>query len=296
MCSRIYVSVPVNISRNVTTDIKRLCPDSDVIIPEKGHRADDYVMLKEIMAGNVDEIPDLIIVTRPEIMRERDYLVETGYFDTDYRYDTGSFVESGGFVDCEWVLKPVFVMPLLIFHNKDVKNPPDSWRSLLDERFRGKVLCTGKTTPPAILLRNFFSHRYGDQGRTFVADDVSYKGAPVDVNRAVGDGEYEIGIMPLAFAKFSRGANTSFCLPEEGALALPQVMLLKKGYGEDVKKVADYLISPGMQRSFSQNAGFVPVIPDVPVPSEVLEGGMLWDGWDWFIEMASGGRVESSGE
>lgn len=287
MSSKIYISVPVNISRSMVNDIKKLCTESEVILPTERHRADDFIMLEQIKAGNVAEIPDILVILRPEILRERDYLVNSGFFDMDYRYDTNSFIRSKNFIDDRWVLKPIYIVPLLIIYNKGVEDPPVSWQSLMDEQFNAKILCTGETTPPAALFKYYLIHYYGDRGKDFVENGVAYRGAPIDVNLAVGKGEYDIGIIPLSFAKFSRGKNTSVCWPREGALALPQVMLLKKGYSEDVKRAADFLISEEKQRNLSQMAGFVPVIPNIPIPAEVTQNdrGLIWEGWDWFIKM-----------
>ena len=95
--------------------------------------------------------------------------------------------------------------------------------------------------------------------------------------------------MPLTFAKFSKDNNASYCWPAEGALPLPQIMLLKKNYSEDAKKAADYLTSKKTQEFLSQKAGFIPIIPDVLPPKELKENQMnlLWNGWDAFVDMAS---------
>ena len=108
------------------------------------------------------------------------------------------------------------------------------------------------------------------------------------MNIAVGKGEYDIGIMPISFASFSRDNSAAFCWPHEGALPLMQVMIMKNGFSDDSKKAADFFVSKKVQQVFSQSAGFIPVIPDVAPPEEFIKNNMnlLWKGWDSFIDMA----------
>ena len=285
--NRLYISVPVNISRNITMGIKEICPDAEVFSSSKKYYADDLVFLEKIKAGKIDEVPDIIVTIRPEILWEKNLLVDSGFFDGQYRYDVTNYVKSNDFLDDKWILKPIYIMPLVIFYNRRIQNPPESWESLMEERFRGKILCTHEDTPPASLLKQFYSHHFGQAGKDFVDSKVDYRGLPIDVNIAVGKGEYEIGIMPISFAKFSRDNSTAFCWPSEGALPLMQVMLMKKGFNEDSQKAADFLMSPKIQQVFSQNAGFIPVTPDVEPPETFEQNNMklFWNGWDSFLEL-----------
>ncbi|MBE9546670.1 MAG: ABC transporter substrate-binding protein [Proteobacteria bacterium] len=284
----VYISVPVNISRNMIMSIREICTDSEVFSSSKKYYADDMAFLEKIKQGKIEEIPDIIVTIRPEILWEKNYLADSGYFDGQYRYDVDNFIGSKGFIDERWILKPVFIMPLIIFYNTNVQNPPESWESLMESRFKGNILCTNENTPPAILFRRFYTHSFGHKGKDFVDNSVNYRGLPIDVNIAVGKGEYDIGIMPISFAKFSRDNSADFCWPSEGALPLMQVMIMKNSFRDDSKKAADFLISEKTQQIFSKSAGFIPVIPDVTPPLEFLKNNrnLLWRGWDSFVDMA----------
>lgn len=286
--NKVYISVPVNIARNIIIGIREICPDSEVFSSSKKYYADDLVFLEKIKAGNLEEVPDIIVTIRPEILWEKNFLADSGFFDGQYRYKVDSFIESKSFLDERWILKPVFIMPLIIFYNTSVQNSPESWQSLMEARFKGKILCTNENTPPASLFRQFYIHSFGHKGKSFVDNNVDYRGLPIDVNIAVGKGEYDIGIMPISFAKFSRDNSAAFCWPHEGALPLMQVMIMKNGFSDDSRKVADFLISEKVQQVFSNSAGFIPVIPDVAPPEEFIKNDMklLWKGWDSFINMA----------
>ena len=287
--NRLYISVPVNISRFIVNDLKKICPDAEVTTSSKRYYAEDLELMEKIRAGRIEEVPELIVTIRPELHGEKKFLAKTGVFDSGYRYQADSFIESKGFMDDQWIMKPIFIMPLIIFYNRALKNPPASWEDLLEPRFKGKILATNEMTPPASLLKLFYIHHFKEAGKDFIEKNLNYKGLPVDVNRAVAKGEFDIGIMPLTFAKFSKDNNASYCWPAEGALPLPQVMLLKKDFSEDAKKAADYLISKKTQEFLSQKAGFIPIIPDVLPPRELKENQMnlLWNGWEAFIDMAA---------
>lgn len=285
--TKLYISVPVNVSRALITDLKQHCTSSEVSSSSKKYYADDLTYLQEIKGGRMDRVPDMIVTIRPEILWERTCLAECGHFDRDYRYPVHGFMESKGFLDNTWTLKPVFIMPLVIFFNTRVKNPPTTWTALLEPRFKGRILCTHEQTPPAALFRQFCIHSFGARGRDFVKEAVHYRGLPLDVNVAVGKGEYDIGIMPTSFAKFSRDKSTGFSWPEEGAIPLMEIMLLKKDCGENAMKAAEFLLSEKTQQALSRNAGFIPVNPAVALPGDFQKNHMnlLWKGWDTYLGM-----------
>jgi|LGOV01.1.fsa_nt_gb ABC-type Fe3+ transport system substrate-binding protein len=286
--NKVYISVPVNIARNVIMGIREICPDAEVFSSSKKYYADDLVFLEKIQQGKIDDVPDIIVTIRPEILWKKNSLADSGFFDSQYTYKTDNFLSSKGLLDENWILKPVFIMPLIIFYNTGVKNPPESWESLMEPRFKGKILSTDEETPPAVLFKQLYRHSFGHKGKDFVENSVGYRGLPIDVNIAVGKGEYDIGIMPISFAKFSRDNSAAFCWPHEGALPLMQVMVMKKDCSYDSRKAADFLVSEKVQQVFSQSAGFIPVIPDVAPPEEFNKNNMnlLWKGWDSFIDMA----------
>ena len=59
---------------------------------------------------------------------------------------------------------------------------------LLKPRFKGKILAINEMTPPASLLKLFYVHHFKDAGREFIEKNLTYKGLPVEVNRAVEKG------------------------------------------------------------------------------------------------------------
>lgn len=286
--NKIYVSVPVNAARNTLMELRKICPNSEVFNSSKKYYSDDLVFLEKIKEGKMDEVPDIMVTVRPELLWQRDYFKSLGVFDDEYKYDLNSDLESKGLLDDNWILKPVFVMPIVIFYNKEMENPPKTWNDLLDPRFKGKIITTDEATPPAVLFKQFYKQALGQKGEDFVENDVKYLGLPIDVNKAVSKKEYDIGIMPLSFAMFSKDNGSAICWPEEGALQLTQVMIMKKGYSEEIRKAADFLVSQKAQEMFSNGASFIPVIPDVEVPKQYKENNktLSWKDWASFIDMA----------
>lgn len=269
--NQIYISIPVNAARGVLRKAKELCPDSQVFNSTKRYYADDLVYLDQIMQGKIDDLPDIMVSIRPEYQWKKEQILASDAFDSEYRYEVNADTQATQQFDNDWILKPVFIMPLVIFYNSEMKNPPQSWSDLLDDRFKGKIVTTDEATPPAALLKRFLAETQGERGVEVAENNIDYLGLPIDVNRAVSGKEYDIGIMPLSFAMFSKDNATKVCWPEEGGLYLTQVMLLKKGYSEDTKKIADYLISEEAQQMFSGGANFVPVTPAIDVPKLYIE-------------------------
>lgn len=269
--NQVYISIPVNISRNVMVKARELCPNSQLMSSEKKHTLSDLYYLDMIKEGRFDEMPDIMVTIRPEFHWQKDERIYSQAFDDKYRYEVNTDLQRELIVDKNWILKPIFIMPIVIFYNSDMENPPQSWRDLLDEKYKGKIATTDEATPPVHLLKRFFKDTYADKGAEVVENHIDYLGAPIDVNRAVTNKEYEIGIVSLSFAMFSKNNAVKVCWPKEGALYLTQVMLMKKGYSEDSKKVADYLLSYDAQKMFSEGAGFIPVRSDVVAPKLYIE-------------------------
>jgi len=286
--NKIYISVPVNAARNTLMELRKICPNSEVFNSTKKYYSDDLVFLEKIKEGKIDEIPDIIVTVRPELLWQRDYLKSLDVFDDEYKYSLDSDLESKGLLDDNWILKPIYIMPIVIFYNKDMENPPQTWNDLLDPRFKGKIITTDEATPPAVLFKQFYKQALGQKGEDFAKNNVDYVGLPIDVNKAVSNKEYDIGIMPLSFAMFSKDNGSAICWPKEGALHLTQVMIMKKGYNEETKKAADFLVSQKAQEMFSNGANFIPVIPNIEAPKQYKENNktLFWKDWDSFINMA----------
>ncbi|PJC86672.1 hypothetical protein CSW98_06675 [Vibrio sp. HA2012] len=271
--NQIYISMPVNISRSIMTKAKEICPDSEVFNSTKKCSMDDLDYLDKIKNQEYEELPDVLITLRPEYHWNKDVIVNSSAFEHDYQYEISRELQGKKVLDKSWVLKPLFIMPLVILYHQDLESPPCSWNDLLDERFKGKIVTTDDSTSPAVLLKHFFMQTKGERGKEFV-ESIDFSGVPIDVNRAVSDKIYDIGILPLSFAMFSKNNEARVCWPEEGALYLTQVMLLKNGFSEDARKIAHYLTSDEAQKLFSTSAGFVPVRPDIEIPKVCMENQM----------------------
>ncbi len=287
MKDKIYISVPVNVARNTILEMKKICPDAEVFNSSQRFYQDDLFFLECIKNGNLEDVPDLLVTIRPEIQWALNALKELNRFDTQFRYPVRDGLTGNPLFDDTWLLKPLYVMPLVMFCSEDLEEPPTSWRDLLSERFCGRVITTDSATPPAALVRRLFVHLFGSEGERFITDHLAYRGLPIDVNKAVSSKEYAVGVMPLSFAAFSKNNSTRVCWPAEGALPLTQVMLIKNDAGEACLKAARHLVSQGMQQAFSEGASFLPVHPEVPLPKAYLDNGasLSWQGWQDFLAM-----------
>lgn len=250
---------------------QRLCPESQVMGSMEKYTMSDVPHIENIKQGNIDLVPDMMVTIRPEVYWDKNKIIKPQYFDSEYRYELNPQLPTERILDKSWILKPIFIMPIVIFYNAQMQDPPRSWEDLLDKKYQGRIATTNEATPPVYLLKRFFKNTYGAQGTELVEKHITYLGPPIDVNRAITNKEYDIGIASLSFAMLSNNKISKLCWPKEGALYLTQTILLKKGYSDDSKKIADYLLSYETQKMFSDGAAFIPVRVDVEAPKLYID-------------------------
>jgi hypothetical protein len=151
--NKIYISAPMNVYRNISVELKKICPNSEVC----NYHSNELIYLEKIKDEKIDELPDMLVSISPEILWKRDYINDSNLFDNEYRYDIDTNLKSKKLLDDKWILKPIYIMPIVIFYNKDMKNPPQTWNDLLEPRFKGKIITTDVASFPAIFLNNFIN-------------------------------------------------------------------------------------------------------------------------------------------
>ncbi len=275
----IDIGLPVSIARMLIQKIGPIVPDATIIT----RRVQEEEV--EPHSGNPDEIPDLTTTHQISILRNRDRMAASGLYETNPGRVSGMREElvTRGFEDPSGLFTTVCVVPVVLIYHREVQNPPVSWEDLLDPRWEGKI-----HVPSPVILKKLLT-MYGlslfqDRAERLFRN-VVFDGLPIDVNQKVNAGIYDIGVVSLPFARASRAGNVTICWPREGALALPQVMIQKKGVEEQVLPVCRYLLSEEAQQYLSDIGCMVPVNPSIPVPREAEENNLTfyWKGWDWFI-------------
>ncbi|HIP82422.1 MAG TPA: hypothetical protein EYH19_02420 [Desulfocapsa sulfexigens] len=279
MDQKVLIFVPINIGRNLDNLLRKEISGVEFITPKSPGEEFEHI---ELALSNPEEAPDVIISLQPEIIRSLEMIESSGHFE---KIQKDEFVVrqefKDDFEDAGDYLQPLFLAPLILIANGDIENPPRGWQDLAD-RFKGRVIAPSVDTPAATVF-NAVMRDMSAENKNF-CDELTCSGLPVDVIMSVNSGLFDVGVIPLPFARYNIAKNAKPVYPEEGAMVLPQIALVKKGAGKQAKKTIDYLYGANIQRFFSQLGGMVPMREGIPIPKEVEKknANFYWKGWDWY--------------
>lgn len=284
MQRKIYIFVPINIGRNLQSLLKRKAPGVEFITPSSPNEELKY--FSEIFESpKKEEIPELIVTLQPEILKYckreeiKQHFVDIGNQFPNIRKE----LEEKQLQSTQSFIKPLFYTPIILIINKDAKAKPASWSDLSHPQFKGKILAPDAKTPISMAFRQLMQEMNSQTHANDTLNSVKYSGLPFDVITGVNKGFYDIGILPLPFARYNIGKNIETFIPDEGAMVLPEMLLLRNDASEETMAVAHELFGKNIQRFFSQLGALIPVIEDIPLPAEIKHSpSFYWKGWDWF--------------
>ncbi len=278
MGQKVLIFVPINIGRNLDNLLRKEITGVEFITPKSP--GEELTRIKAALAKPASA-PDVIISLNPELVKQQGTFAASGEYERIEPLNfplrpefKKQFSGGGGY------LQPLFLAPLIMIANGDLSNPPQGWQDLI-KRFEGRVLAPAADTPAAMLFTAIATKDFG--GGHFAAQ-LTCSGLPVDVIMSVNSGLFDVGIIPLPFARYNIAKNAKPVYPQEGALVLPQVGLMRCGAGEQAKATIDYLFGANIQRFFSQLGGMVPLRDGIPIPKEIEKNNakLYWQGWDWY--------------
>lgn len=277
---KIDLELPLPIARMLLPKIKELSKDMEVVIRKLQQEE------HEPLPKNACDIPELALTHQLSILKNRDDIVASGEYELlgDRLPSMRTDLQQLGFEDPSGYFKVMCLVPIVIIYNRELTNPPKSWADFMDMRWKGRI---GAASPK--IFRKVVQFYMGELIEGDVNDlleDIVYKGVHIDINHAVDNGELDIGIVPLPFAKSSRKNNVCMQWPQEGALCLPQILVHKKGIKDDALKISEYLLSDEVQKYVSKVGMLIPVNPNASLPTDLVENklNIFWKGWDWFID------------
>lgn len=288
MAGKIFIFVPINIGRNLENLLKRKAPDTEFITPSSS--AEELKYFDTIFTNpEKEELPELIVTLQPNILRhfEKEDIREL-YIDLRSGFPPlRSDLEKHGFGSSDNYIRPLLYAPIIMLVNNDVKDPPTLWKDLLDNHFHGKVLAPDAQTPVSKAFKFLMKDIAGEHDIASFFEKMKYSGLPFDVITGVNKGYYDVGILPLPFARYNMGKNLKPMIPGEGAFVLPEMMFMRKDASAETLDVANDLFGKNIQRFFSQLGALIPVIDDIPLPVEIKNNmSFFWKGWDWYRNLA----------
>ncbi len=278
--------MPINIGRNLESLLKRKAPNTEFITPASSSEERKYFE-KLFAQPNKADLPELIVTLQPDILKYfknnalRQHFEEFGEVFPPLREDLKALHLYSSLP----YVKPLLFVPIIMLVNKDLKQPPQSWSDLLDKRFHGKVLLPDVHTPVSVAFKALIRNMKDGSSSEDSLNSLKYSGLPFDVITGVNKGFYDVGILPLPFARYNMGKNLDTIIPQEGSMVLPQMMFLRKDASEETKAVAQDLFGKNIQRFFSQLGALIPSIEGIPLPVEVKNNTQFyWQNWEWYTK------------
>ena len=189
-----------------------------------------------------------------------------------------------GIADPEHQYTIICVNPLIIVADLEAvgERPlPRRWADLLDPMWRRSITLRGND--------NFFCHavllpfykEHGSNGIRALARNVYDGRHPAQMVKAAGSGRSAaLYVMPDFFAhKIPEGKAVQRIWPEDGALASPVTLLVKRARAASLKPITDFLLSEEMARVFAD--ALFPT-PHPAAENRMPDGASLkWIGWDY---------------
>ena len=191
-----------------------------------------------------------------------------------------------GFIDPERRYTVLAINPMVMVadHTRlDGRPVPTRWADILKPEFEGSVGVVGRgaSLNEALLLSLF--KQFGRGGVERLARAVAWSGHPAEMVKVAGRGLHQapaVSVIDYFFARMiKRQERISIIWPDEGAVAIPLVALLKTGGRGGLEDIRDFLTGETLAR-ICADAYFLPVRAGVPAR---LSGSLRlnWLGWDF---------------
>lgn len=202
------------------------------------------------------------------------------------KFPMDSGLEDRGLRDPAGLLHPMFLIPFVMICNSSMlasHERPAGWEDLLDSRWHGQVCFPARDTPIAQVVTACLRTHYPASYQEFAAR-LSFLKSPVEVIRAVGEGQYPLGIANLGFAKMLTGQQVSTIWPAEGAVCSPLVLAFFQPAQPRWLELGEVLFRPVLQ-DMAARQGFIPVrsanlgLADIAGPGREL----AWPGWQAYL-------------
>lgn len=152
-------------------------------------------------------------------------------------------------------------------------NPPESWRSLLDSAWRGKIAFADPSVSGSgyTALAALLQILPGDDRELMAAFARNLDGQILEdsgqVAGAVADGTSYIGVIPedMALRAVRDGRDVAVLWPVEGTCAVPDGMAVVSGcaHGDNARRFIDFALGEDVQRRLMEQSFRRSVLPEL---------------------------------
>lgn len=235
----------------------------------------------------LDQLPDVMISSDFNAFYHHYFLerfVQPGHFIDVMPYAPNDRFAKAGITDPHHQFTILCVNPLIVVADllKVGDRPlPRRWEDLLDSKWHRSITLRGNSRffCHAVLLPLFKEH--GIAAMRALAYNVLDGRHPAEMVKTAGGGRSAaLYVMPDFFArKIPSHKAIQLIWPEDGALASPVTLLVKKKKAHLLKPITDYLLSEAMAQVFN-GARFPTPYPgiDTGLPANA---DLKWLGWDY---------------
>ncbi|AHV97250.1 ABC transporter substrate-binding protein [Paenibacillus sabinae] len=160
---------------------------------------------------------------------------------------------------------------------------PREWADLMNPVYEDNVIVIGSPEKVSELLLMYTHKEHGDEGirRLGVTIKDGWHGSRMAKTAGSGSSEgAAIYVLPWAFARFSpRPDKVSVVWPEDGAIANPLFMLVRKDRYQELEPIARYMTGPRLGREVA--ACSFPALSAEVDNALPAQAKMKWLGWDY---------------
>ncbi|MEN6389164.1 MAG: extracellular solute-binding protein [Syntrophomonas sp.] len=286
--SKILIHTPLNIRKNLIDGLKGFLKDFNRNNGTKiSAEPVDHSVQGSWLADRVaqDDIPEMILAHATDYATVNRGELSKVFASFPNRFPLRPELQPYG--DDAGILHPVFGVPFVIICNTRLISPedrPSSWEELMASRWHGQLAFPDPTTPIARGVASYINSSYPGLFKEFLPHLRFIKSVP-ELNQAVVDGVYPLGIANIAFAKMLHQKHVVPIWPKEGAVLIPQFMVWSNRADKRLLEIGDFMLSKPVQAILA-NQGFVPANPELPLSNVLAEncGFVRWEEWDRYSE------------
>ncbi|MBR2182704.1 MAG: extracellular solute-binding protein [Acidaminococcaceae bacterium] len=173
-------------------------------------------------------------------------------------YKSPEAAELAEAVDVDGAFTPIRISAMVIaVHNDKIKEPPKSWKDLLDPKYKGKIAMPDpKVAATALSTVAALTNKYGwEYWQKLKANGVVVSKTS-EMREKFAKGEYPITITMeenVLKQKATQGVNATVVYPEEGSILVPGYIAIMKDTvnPEGAKKLVDWWLSKEGQSAMS---------------------------------------------
>ncbi len=252
------------------------------------HELSYYPLLDSIT--NADELPDVIMASDVNNFFHRPFMsrfIETGEFESYEPYSPNIYLEKAGYADPQKHFTMYTSNMLVMAVDKEKLNGrpmPQKWDDILSPEFENDIIMRGEDDFFCNAVMLPFYKDKGFDAIHILAKNIKSGMHPAEMVKMAGKNIPEgaaIYIMPYFFSKRIKNKNVEVVWPEDGAIASPVFLLVKKDKKEEHKALLDFLFAK--ETAHMLKGRHFPVLhPDVThdeFPQEVK-----WLGWDFLTK------------